>query len=372
VSRQDQTRRSSAPGQLVRSGLLKLTLAILTTVLLLAGALLASACGSARPTAADYVWAVGESGTIRASTDGGRHWVSQHSGTSLKLVGVAFADRSHGWAVGQDLSGSGGIVGTSDGGSHLHTEAARQLPFWSIACAGADHAWAVADGDTGWVILATTDGGQHWATQALAQNPQAFHRLVFVDARHGWVVGIGQVLATADGGLHWRRQLTARLSPNGGQEFDDLDFCDARHGFLVGADFTRNTLSAAAVWSTSDGGATWRELPGPSDEISDLYRVAAIDPAHLVVSGDGAWFSSDTGRRWTPCTLTFHGETKITVGGLGNDFAFATPTLGWSACTSILATTDGGANWRVASFTAATDPRHGIDAVACVPRTSSP
>ena len=151
---------------------MKPTLAILAAALLLTGALLASACGSARPTAADHLWAVGESGTIRASTDGGRHWVSQHSGTSLKLVGVAFADRSHGWAVGQDLSGSGDIVGTSDGGSHWHTEVARHLPFWSIACAGADHAWAVADGDTGWVILATTDGGQHGPLRPRPRTPK--------------------------------------------------------------------------------------------------------------------------------------------------------------------------------------------------------
>jgi photosystem II stability/assembly factor-like uncharacterized protein len=347
----------------------KLALVILAAVLLLAGAVFVSACGSSRPTAADYVWAVGEGGTIRATTDGGAHWVSQNSGTTQKLVGVAFADSKHGWAVGQDVGGKYRVIlATSDGGTHWVTQLARQgTALWSVACTDGSHAWAAADGDAGWAIMATSDGGRTWTTQASGRKSLGVPIIVFADASHGWVGGFDRVLATSDGGRRWRKELTAL----GDQEFYDLDFSDAAHGFVVGSDDRTNrpVRQTGAVWTTSDGGASWHELPGPQDEYGQLYRVAAIDPGHLVVSGDGAWFSTDAGAHWTYCTVTRHGKTKKALGGIADDFAFATPSLGWAAGGAIIASTDGGASWSVQLESA--NWHQNIRAVACLrPRAS--
>jgi photosystem II stability/assembly factor-like uncharacterized protein len=55
---------------------------------------------------------VGGSGTIRATTDGGATWSTQSSGGSAALLGVTFGDATHGWAVGE----GGTILATSTGG----------------------------------------------------------------------------------------------------------------------------------------------------------------------------------------------------------------------------------------------------------------
>ena len=56
---------------------------------------------------ASHGWAVGEHGTILATTDGGTTWSAQSapSGTSW-LGGVTFSDASHGWIVGADDNGT--------------------------------------------------------------------------------------------------------------------------------------------------------------------------------------------------------------------------------------------------------------------------
>jgi hypothetical protein len=103
---------------------------------------------------------VGSSGRILATSDGGASWTTQTSGTGAWLLGVAFADVDHGWAVGV----SGTIVATSDGGATWRMQSSG-LPEWlrGVAFADREHGWAVGDGGT---ILATSDGGASWTPQS--------------------------------------------------------------------------------------------------------------------------------------------------------------------------------------------------------------
>lgn len=57
-------------------------------------------------------WAVGEMGTIIATTDAGATWAKQKSGTERSLMDVEFFDKNFGFAVGLD----GTILKTLDGG----------------------------------------------------------------------------------------------------------------------------------------------------------------------------------------------------------------------------------------------------------------
>src|SRR5712675_302837 len=57
--------------------------------------------------------AVGLNGTIIRTTDGGRHWMRQTSGTTDALLAVSFTDANAGTAVGEN----GVIVRTTDGGT---------------------------------------------------------------------------------------------------------------------------------------------------------------------------------------------------------------------------------------------------------------
>ena len=57
-------------------------------------------------------WAVGGSGTILKTRDGGRLWQQRSSGVSETLHAVMFSDILTGWALGEN----GTIVTTSNGG----------------------------------------------------------------------------------------------------------------------------------------------------------------------------------------------------------------------------------------------------------------
>ena len=63
---------------------------------------------------ATHGWAVGDAGTILATSDGGGTWTAQYAGTTADLYGVCFHDASDGWAVGT----GGTILTTSDSGAH--------------------------------------------------------------------------------------------------------------------------------------------------------------------------------------------------------------------------------------------------------------
>jgi photosystem II stability/assembly factor-like uncharacterized protein len=100
-------------------------------------------------------------GTVAATTDGGKTWGRQASGTASNLRSVHFVNAAAGWAAGER-------------------------------------------GD----IVATTDGGKTWTRQS-SGTPDGLFSVYFVDSAVGWAVGRqGVIVATTDGGKTW----TARTS----------------------------------------------------------------------------------------------------------------------------------------------------------------
>ena len=351
-------------GAVVRRSLAGLAACIVT----LLATISLSACSSSHPSLGSYGWGVGEGGVILATTDGGAHWVKQHSGTTDDLNDVAFADVRHGWAVGASRRLAAGVVlATTDGGAHW----VKQLTIPGIigqdevACADATHAWVSGYGNTTAVDLATSDGGHTWVRQA--SGDRAVHYLTFVDARHGWGLrGPTEVVATSDGGAHWRVQLAAK---GGDLMFTNIAFRDAAHGWAVGVQSDPVRLPVTVVLSTGDGGAHWRVLGGPRDEMGQLNTIAPIDPSHIVVGGDGLWYSTNGGRHWTTCLLTIDGKTRPAIGGAGG-FAFRDATQGWAAMGAIMATSDGGASWQEqVKPPSNTEPY--IRSVACLRQTAA-
>jgi poly(3-hydroxybutyrate) depolymerase/photosystem II stability/assembly factor-like uncharacterized protein len=94
-------------------------------------------------------WIVGEAGTILASTDAGKSWAVQASGTNEDLYAVDFFDALHGAAVGAH----GVVVATTDGGA-----------TWKDASTGLDEFL----GDVVWLDEATllAVGGNGTAVRA--------------------------------------------------------------------------------------------------------------------------------------------------------------------------------------------------------------
>lgn len=101
-------------------------------------------------------WVIDSSGGILRTTNGGKTWRRQHSGTSRALQSVSFVNASDGWIVG-----------------------------------------------VGGLILHTSDGGGQWKREASGTS-KTLMCVSFADRLHGCAVGAGILLHTANGGRTWR------------------------------------------------------------------------------------------------------------------------------------------------------------------------
>ena len=198
-------------------------------------------------------WTVGGSGTILRTTDGGTTWNTRNSNAMANLEGVHFVDGNNGWAVGS----GGTIVRTADGGSTWSRQNSRTTQqLWDVHFADRNNGWAVGTGGT---ILSTTDGGANWRTQN--SRSSAFLRNVhFINPQRGWVVGNGgTLLRTTDGGANWSRQNSGTT-----RTLTSVDFADRNNGWAVGASGT--------ILRTTDGGTNWNTRnSGTTQHLWDVY-----------------------------------------------------------------------------------------------------
>ena len=307
-----------------------------------------------------HAWVVGYYNKILATTDGGATWKAQDPGlASGSLMTIAFADASHGCAVGEDAFTDCTIVTTSNGGATWTQRrstglGAEDAQLWGVAFGDAAH--AVAVGSDGPTVVRTSDGGATWLVTATNGTTRHLSGVAFADATHGWAVGAehkgeNTILATADGGITWARQhsglaasltavactdasrawavgffgtivatadggvtWTAQASGVGDHHLYDVAFADASHGWAVGGQGT--------IVVTSDGGTTWtKQNPAV---VADLHGVACVDASHawavgteetgpftragviLVTSNGGAtWTRQDAGVAWELLDVAF-------------------------------------------------------------------
>ena len=151
----------------------------------------------------DHVWAVGEFGTIMASTDGGLTWTQQHSPFESTLFGVHFTDAQHGWAVGIDSV----IVETSDGGATwtVQPPPVRGRSFYDVTIRGT-RGWIVGESGT---LLATADGGATWQLSPVPIELAAnwLRSVALTGDQRGLAVGADGLVFQLDHGTF--RRLTA-------------------------------------------------------------------------------------------------------------------------------------------------------------------
>lgn len=102
----------------------------------------------------------------------------------------------------------------------------------------------------------------------------ALEDVVFIDVHQGFGLADHRnrlVLAsTVDGGQSWT-VVTAKLPLSDfGSSSAQLEFTDPLHGYLWGA--SAGTSQPQTLWTTADGGTTWREAP-----LSTVSEVSAIE-----------------------------------------------------------------------------------------------
>jgi photosystem II stability/assembly factor-like uncharacterized protein len=236
-------------------------------------------------------WAVGNSGTIIHSSDGGATWAAQNSGVTSFLSRVQFVSATRGWALGGNV-----LLSTSDGGAiwtRLSTPSAVALEGLSFV--SATTGWVVGDQQT---ILKTTDGGATWVAQSGPEFGFDFHCVSFVDALHGWIGGDGFAQSTSDGGATWTRH-TLIVPNNFGDPYMiglvDARFMSQTTGTLVGG-----ARDGGKIVTTTDGGASWTiTTTNPPPEF--VSGVAFGDAQHLWAVGPlGVFASTDKGVTWAP------------------------------------------------------------------------
>ena len=152
--------------------------------------------------------AVGDTGTIVKTTDGGSHWNLISSITLNRLYSVQFPSTNIGYAAGVD----GTLIKTTDGGDNwiMKTQAIAD----TLRCV-----W-FTDDNTGYVVsrngalLKTTDGGNIWQSKpsGITQNLNAIR---FATENLGYAAGNdNKLLRTTDAGETWIIQITNSFQGN--------------------------------------------------------------------------------------------------------------------------------------------------------------
>lgn len=235
-------------------------------------------------------WACGRWGIVLHTSDGGKTWAFQDSGTDHTLMSVSFVDANYGWAVGD-----GGIILHTEDGGKTWEKQQSPVPYYHMDVCFVDRlrGWIVSERTH---ILSTDDGGKTWHVQ-FKDEDYILKALSFSDPRHGWAVGeYGYIYFTADGGKTWKKQAGFfRISsetgvPEGGKILFDVLALDPRTAWAVGID--------NHVLRTVDGGKSWNDLSLKGIK-TQLYCIESDKKGHVVLGGRGLFMESrDNGSTW--------------------------------------------------------------------------
>jgi photosystem II stability/assembly factor-like uncharacterized protein len=99
--------------------------------------------------------------------------------------------------------------------------------------------------------------------------------IFFLDPDTGWAVNSnGQILKTTAGGAHWNEQLRIQKA-----YLRCTGFANARKGWV--GSLTRDQR----LWSTGDGGATWKRLDNLPNAPSAICGLSVVSESVVYASG---------------------------------------------------------------------------------------
>ena len=334
-----------------------------------------------QPSGSPTTWSASR---LLVTTDGGRTWSQQLNEASAPLVGVDFADVTHGWAVAGAVGPSGApggqtvygaaLLRTTDGGSTWHQAGEPPSPLGQVHFTDALRGWGVTAADQ---VVSTTDGGVTWQPAASGSSapPPVSALCVAAGGSVAWAATPGQppgsgtpeVLRSSDGGAHWS------VSFRGGSDWGvgQADIGCAGLGAWVVFDLSPGAgRQPAVVERTSDAGIQWSPVlrppgqaggPAPVSDLghagpfsvvdantvrfSEACPACSVPQVSVVSSGDG-------GGSYSTAALVGSGSPPQGMAFVDADRGFvvtvAPPDAGGSrAGVQVFATTDGARTWRL-------------------------
>ena len=237
------------------------------------------------------------------------------------INGVGFINRDTGYIIGNQ----GVMLKTTDGSSTWIIDSNKTNNNLNKISFGSEN-WGLCIGTN--VILQTIDGGNHWSniiTNGLTTN---LYGVSFYNSLVGTAVGdSGIILYTTNGGEQWKQQFSNTINHlSGVSQIDSLD------AVVVG--------DTGVLLRTSDGGNNWaQEINGINNNITALSFRNNLQGIALGNSGL-VLLTTDGGHYWLQTKQPY--GTNYTV-------LYATDSILYSGCSSLIKSTDGGKTWE--SFT---------------------
>lgn len=143
------------------------------------------------------------------------------------------------------------------------------------------------------IIVSPAFVSANW-TKLTSPTSEDLNKILFVDDRHGWIVGEGgTILRTTDGGDSWE-------SLNSGISFNivGISFIDSLTGWVIGWKNDAPPIGTLLL-STIDGGETWSQQLFPQEN-QILFDIYFFDAINGWVSGRNGTIAStiDSGIKW--------------------------------------------------------------------------
>ena len=291
-------------------------------------------------------WAVGEQGTILASSDGGATWNAQGSGTQLFLGKAKFVTALVGWVA----SSSGELLKTADGGTTWRRVSFGRNDFvQTIGATDAESAWVTTTlGDA----FVTIDGGAQWRR---VEGPAAgSFRIVPVSVSDVWALlpffsAQPALSHSIDGGANWTDVALPPIEPGLAGYLSDLQFTDRDHAIASGFESGFRVADPAIFVArptlviTADRGASWQAVTPPAIAFSPVYSLADTGTVFAFSFSSGVQRSVDNGATWQ--TVPLPAVATFSVAGFKAFTArrlVVTDSLG-----RVYLSIDGGATWNV-------------------------
>jgi photosystem II stability/assembly factor-like uncharacterized protein len=272
-------------------------------------------------------WYVNGIGKIYRTTDGGKSWVEKLSkpGTYFRTIG--FVDEKLGYAgnVGTDyfpgVTDTTPLYLTNDGGDTWTAVAGIDGPTVKGLCAidilrtryinagvleerTIIHAGGRVGGPA--FLMRSLDGGKTWKSTDLSAHTKMILDVKFFNENEGFVMGATDansensnalIIATKDGGATW----TKVFQSNRKWELTwKASFPTRKVGYVTIQNYNPDkTDSQRYVAKTTDGGATWKEIPLVNEHPVRQFGVAFADEKlGWVGTTNGGYETTDGGATW--------------------------------------------------------------------------